>query len=297
MLPRRSTGDEPRRRDRRRGARGAADLATRPHPRRRGPAAQRDGDSRPWGRSLDLAAAFTAAGLEAVAGPAAPSPGPRDPPPSPIPQVKRRLSKPKITARSGGVGEANPDGEGDEPSAGARLTVRVYVRGRGGKLRRVASRTRRSATVRIRIGSWRQVTARFTDPTGQSLESPARLSRPADEAGAIVVASVVALALAEGAVATVYEVRSCGASAPVAPSSRTNSASRDLQAATQCPPTCRGAPERDLCDATHRHRPTPDGESSYLDHCDAARTDAQASRRPALPRDTACIVEGPGTHG
>lgn len=126
-----------------------------------------------WGPNLDLAAAFRAVGLAAVAGPPASSPVPSPTPlPSPLPQVKRRLSKPKITARSHGRGKRRIlTVKAANRPRGARLTVRVYVRGRGGKLRRVATRTRSSATVRIRIGSWRRVTAQFIDPTSQLLQS------------------------------------------------------------------------------------------------------------------------------
>ena len=62
------------------------------------------------------------------------------------------------------------------------MSVRVYVRGRHGKLKRVATRTRNSSAIRIRVRSWRRVTAGFSDPTGQRLASPLRdRSTPSDE--------------------------------------------------------------------------------------------------------------------
>jgi subtilisin family serine protease len=131
----------------------------------------------PPGRSLDLTAAFTAAGLGHVAPPLPADPPPPAPPaPAPAPQAKQRLPKPQITTRSRGHGAKRVlTVKASNRPRGARLAVRVYVRGRGGKLRRVASRTRTSATVTIRIRSWRRVTATFSDPTGTRLQSPARI--------------------------------------------------------------------------------------------------------------------------
>ncbi len=128
----------------------------------------------PWGRSVDLTAAFVAAGLGAIAAPA-PAPAPT-PQPSPTPQAKATLVKPRITTRSRGSGAKRTlTVKASNRPRGAKLTVRVYVRGHGGKLRRVASRTRRSSVVSIRVRTWRRVTARFTDPAGKYLQSPARI--------------------------------------------------------------------------------------------------------------------------
>jgi hypothetical protein len=127
-----------------------------------------------WGRSLNLTAAFVAAGFGAIAAPPlVPTPTPQ---PSPPPQAKPQLVKPRITTRSRGHGSKRVlSVKASNRPKGARLTARVYIRGRGGKLRRIASQTRRSSIVRIRVRSWRRVTARFSDPAGQYLQSPARV--------------------------------------------------------------------------------------------------------------------------
>jgi hypothetical protein len=131
-----------------------------------------------WGRTLDLTAAFVAAGLGAIV-PTPPAPAPTatlTPQASPSPQAKRQLTKPRIVTRSRGRGAKRTlTIKASNRPAGARLTVRVYIRGSGGKLRRIASQTRRSSTVRIRVRSWRRVTARFSDPAGRLLQSPARV--------------------------------------------------------------------------------------------------------------------------
>jgi membrane-anchored mycosin MYCP len=124
----------------------------------------------PGGRRLDLTAAFTAAGLGAITQPL-PPPAPL-PPPLP-PASKQRMPKPKLTIRSRGSGKKRVmTVKASNRPRGARVTIRVYVRGHGGKLRRVAARTRSSSTVRIRVRSWRRVTAGFTDPSGQRLPGP-----------------------------------------------------------------------------------------------------------------------------
>ena len=122
-----------------------------------------------WGRSLDLAGAFSAVGLGAVAAPPATSPPPA---PTPTPEAKRRLPRPVIKTRSRGRGSKRTlTVRATNRPKGMRLIVRVYVRGRGGKLRRVASRTRGSSAIEIRLRSWRRVTARFSDPAGLLLDS------------------------------------------------------------------------------------------------------------------------------
>jgi hypothetical protein len=131
-----------------------------------------------WGRRLDLAAAFTAAGLGAIAQPPA-TPAPPTPPPAPQ-AVKTRLPKPKLKLRSRGRGATRSlVARATNRPRGTKLTIRVYVRGRGGKLRRVASGTRTSSIVTVRVRSWKRVTATFTDPSGQRLRSPtAIVQRP-----------------------------------------------------------------------------------------------------------------------
>jgi len=121
------------------------------------------------GRRIDVAAAFIAAGLGALVPPAATPP----PPPPLQPTVKQRLVKPKFSVRTRGRGSKRTlvVRVGNRPR-GVRVSVRVYARGRSGKLRRVASRTRTSSTIRIRARSWRRVTAAFSDPSGQLLTSP-----------------------------------------------------------------------------------------------------------------------------
>jgi Subtilase family len=129
-----------------------------------------------WGRNLDVSAAFVAAGLGALVPPPPPAQPSPTPQPPPSPQVKQALVKPRITTRSRGQGAKRTlTVKASNRPRGARLTVRAYIRGHGGKLRRVASQTRRSSIVRIRIRTWRRVTARFSDPAGQYLQSPARI--------------------------------------------------------------------------------------------------------------------------
>jgi hypothetical protein len=124
----------------------------------------------PQGRRLDVAAAFTAAGLGALV---PPTPTPSPAPPAPPPVVKQRLPKPKLTVRASGHGSKRTiTVKIKNRPKGAKATVRVYIRGRGGKLRRVATRARNSSTIRIRLRSWRRVTASFSDPSGLRLTSP-----------------------------------------------------------------------------------------------------------------------------
>ena len=123
-----------------------------------------------WGRSLNLAAAFTAAGLGAVAAP----PTVAAPPPSstPAPTVTERLPKPKVRTRMTGRGAKRKlTVRASNRPQGARMVVRVYARGHRGRLRRVASRTRASGSVHIRVRSSRRVTARYVDPTRQRRDS------------------------------------------------------------------------------------------------------------------------------
>ena len=131
-----------------------------------------------WGRRLDLTAAFTAAGFGQITQPpAAPSaPAPAATPPQPQPQAQ--LPKPKFSVRWRGKGAKRTlVAHARNRPRGARLTIRVYARGRGGKMRRVASRTRSSSIVTIHLRSWRRVTAAFTDPSGQRPTSPTAVLR------------------------------------------------------------------------------------------------------------------------
>jgi hypothetical protein len=126
------------------------------------------------GRRLDLSAAFTAAGLGAIADPPPPAPtSVSSPGPSPPPQLKLQLPKPRLTARLRGHGAKRTlTIQARNRPRGAQLSVRIYARGHKGKLRQVASRTRASAVVRIRVRAWRRVTATFRDPTGRQTTSP-----------------------------------------------------------------------------------------------------------------------------
>jgi hypothetical protein len=129
---------------------------------------------------LDLTAAFGAAGLASVAPPvpataiSTPIPSPQ-PSPQPTATPQRRLAKPSVIARLSGSGPKRTlTVRAANRPRGARLTVRVYARGSHGKLRRVASQTQQSATVRLRVRGWRRVTAAFSDPSGLLLASPTR---------------------------------------------------------------------------------------------------------------------------
>lgn len=133
-------------------------------------------DTATTGHRLDLGAAFTAAGLGALVPPVVtPSPPPPPAPPAPV-VVKRRLAKPKFTVRASGHGAKRTiTVRLKNRPKGAKVSVRVYVRGRHGTLMRVATRTRSSSVIRIRVRSWRRVTAGFSDPTGQRLRSPSAI--------------------------------------------------------------------------------------------------------------------------
>jgi hypothetical protein len=128
-------------------------------------------------RQLDVGATFTAAGLGALVPPAAsvvpgPEPSPTPPPPS-EPAIKPRLPKPKLSVRTtgGGAKRALTVRVANRP-ARMHVTVQVFRRQRSGKLKLVASRTRTSSTIRIRVRSWQRVTVRFSDPSGKRLTSP-----------------------------------------------------------------------------------------------------------------------------
>jgi hypothetical protein len=129
-------------------------------------------DTAAAGHRLDLGAAFTAAGFGALVPPVVtPSPAPPAAPPPPV-VVKRRLAKPKFTVRASGHGAKRTiTVRLKNRPKGAKASVRVYVRGRHGTLKRAATRTRSSSVIRIRVRSWRRVTAGFSDPTGQRLPS------------------------------------------------------------------------------------------------------------------------------
>jgi hypothetical protein len=128
------------------------------------------------GGRLDLAAAFTAAGLGSLIPSAivpSPTPTPQPPSPPPPPKRKKRLPSPKLSVRTQGHGAKRTiTVRMSNRPRGASATVRVYANARGGRLKRAATRTRRSSAVRIRVRSWRRVTAFFVDPTGQRLASP-----------------------------------------------------------------------------------------------------------------------------
>ncbi|MBE2317788.1 S8/S53 family peptidase [Solirubrobacter sp. CPCC 204708] len=117
------------------------------------------------GRRLNLAAAFTAAGLSTVVQPPA-TPATVPPPVQPTP--KPRLVKPRVTvkfrARVLTVRVRNRP-------AGTTVQVRVYVRN-GKRLRRVATRSRQAATMRIRVRRWSRVVVKYTDPSAASTASP-----------------------------------------------------------------------------------------------------------------------------
>jgi hypothetical protein len=128
----------------------------------------------PSGRRLDLTSTFIAAGLGPVTAIPTPTPTATPTPASP-PPAKRRLARPRVAVKSTGRGAKRTlTVKAKNRPRGARLTVRVFLR-KGKHLRRVASRTRATATVRIRVRSWTRVTARFSDPTGQYLASRTRI--------------------------------------------------------------------------------------------------------------------------
>lgn len=120
------------------------------------------------GKRIDATAAFNAAGLGALTGSPSAPPAPA-PPSTPQPPAKpKRLPKPQFSVQ--------PRGSGSRQTLrvrltnrprGADVTVRVFVRARGGKYRRVTSRSARSSIVTLRARSWHRVTARFSDPSGQ----------------------------------------------------------------------------------------------------------------------------------
>jgi hypothetical protein len=127
------------------------------------------------GSRLDLTAAFAAVGMAAVTG-AAPTPPPVGAPtaqPPPRPPAKPRLVTPKLTVSVSSLrsGKRTLTARARNRPRGARLSITVYAKRTRGALRRVASRARASATVRVRVRSWRRVTAKFTDTTGQRLTS------------------------------------------------------------------------------------------------------------------------------
>jgi hypothetical protein len=129
----------------------------------------------PYGPALDLGAAFVAAGLGEIVPPVptALSPAPAPPVTTPSATVaKRRLPRPRVRARVHQLGTRRflLVRVANRPR-GALLTVRVYRKGRRGDLRRVASRTRATGTIRLRVRSWAQVRATFSDPSGQRLTS------------------------------------------------------------------------------------------------------------------------------
>ncbi len=127
-----------------------------------------------FGRRLDLTAAFTAAGLQAVV-----APPPPPPPPAVTPVPKQRLAKPRLTVRQSGRGSRRTlrIRASNRPPRTV-MTVRVY-RGGKGKLRRIATRSARSAKATLRVSRrWTRVTAYFTDPTGQLLQSPSTKVAP-----------------------------------------------------------------------------------------------------------------------
>ena len=123
---------------------------------------------------LDVTAAFVSAGLGSIAGvPAAPAATPSPTPSPPPPQANPRLPKPQLTVRmTRSGGKRVLVARVSNRPRGARLTVRVYVRRNGGRFRRVASRTRASATISIRRSTWHRATARFTDPSSRRPASP-----------------------------------------------------------------------------------------------------------------------------
>jgi hypothetical protein len=116
------------------------------------------------GRRLNLAAAFSNAGLQSVTQPPAPPP----PPPPPPPVAKAQLVKPRVQVRF--KRRVLTIRSSNRP-AGSRMVVRVYAKTSRGKLRKVAAQTRASRTVKFRLRRWTRVTVRFTDPTGRRTDS------------------------------------------------------------------------------------------------------------------------------
>jgi hypothetical protein len=125
---------------------------------------------------LDVSAAFLAAGYAAPTD-IAPVPIPQSTPqptavPNVQPRVKQRLPKPRFSVRRGTGARAALVVTIRNRPGGTRVSVRVFAGRKGHKWRRVASRTRSSSTIVIRVGSWHRVTATFSDPKGLRLPSP-----------------------------------------------------------------------------------------------------------------------------
>jgi hypothetical protein len=126
------------------------------------------------GRALDVTAAFVAAGMGSLV-PAVPTPTstptPTVPPP-PTPATKTRLPKPhlRVGLRKRGSRHYLVVRATNRPR-GMRLTVRVYRKGRRGKLQRIALRSDATGVIRVRVRSWARVTARFSDPARKRLTS------------------------------------------------------------------------------------------------------------------------------
>jgi serine protease len=126
-------------------------------------------------RKLDVSAAFLAAGYAAGTD-IVPVPIPQSTPqttatPEVQPRVKQRLPKPRFSVRRGtGTKTALVVTVRNRPP-GTRVSVRVLAGRKGHKLRRVAFRTRSSSTIVVPVGSWRRVTATFSDPKGLRLPS------------------------------------------------------------------------------------------------------------------------------
>lgn len=116
------------------------------------------------GGRLNVGAAFAAAGLGSVAQPPAPTPTVTPgPTPTAPPTTKPRLQKPRASTKfRRGVLTVR---SANRPP-GTSMHVKVYSRDSRKRYRRVASKTARAATVRVRVKRWSRVRVQFSDPTG-----------------------------------------------------------------------------------------------------------------------------------
>ena len=122
------------------------------------------------GRRLDTAGMFTAAGLGGVAQPPTPT---ATATPSPVPTATPTPKKPKLVkprAKAQLRGRVLTVRSSNRP-AGVRMRVTVYAQDSKKRSRRIASKTVRTSTFRVRVKRWSRVDVRFSDPTGARLTS------------------------------------------------------------------------------------------------------------------------------